>query len=226
MVHLFREMERLKRKIVNLSDAVESSLKDAVRAIENRDADLAAMVIRQDRGIDAMEVEVEEECLKMLALYQPVANDLRFIVAMLKVNNDLERIGDLAANIAKNALYMMKRPRPDLHPRVNFQEVSLRVLEMLKTALDALVNMDAALARKVCDDDDVVDDLVSNMLNEIKGELKRTPQHTDMLVSYINVFNHFERIGDLATNIAEDSIYLISGVIVRHGQLADKGDEG
>lgn len=222
MVHLFREVERLKRKIVRLSDAVESGLKQAVRAIENRDADLAELTIQQDRDIDAMEVEIEEECLKMLALYQPVANDLRFIVAMLKINNDLERMGDLAANIAKNAIYMLKYSLPELHPHINFEEVSIKALEMVKLALDALVNLATDEARSVCGNDDEMDTLVRNMINLIKEEIKRDPSHTDILISYINVFRHFERIGDLATNIAEDTIYLVDGKIVRHGVLSDR----
>ncbi len=225
MVHLFREIEALKRRVVYLSTAVESSLRQAVRAVEARNVELAGQIIARDREIDVMEVEIEEECLKMFALYQPVANDLRFIVAILKINNDIERIGDLAANIAKNALYMSKLAQPEIHPHISFEETSLKCLDMLKTSLDALVNQDADLARRVCSADDEMDELVHRMLDVIKDEIKRHPADTDLFVSYLNVFRHLERIADLATNIAEDTIYLKDGQIVRHSQMLSQKRE-
>lgn len=214
--HFIKEIEKLKTQILELSAVVEEDLRRAVRSIEERDASLAEKVIEADSQIDRQEVDVEEECLKILTLYQPVATDLRFVIAVLKINNDLERIGDLAVNIAERAIFLSTMP-PSLVP-LDFARMMEKVQEMVKKSLDSLVRLDAALAREVCADDDVVDDLNREMYELIKEGIRRNPtkDNINVMIHLLSVSRHLERIADHATNIAEDLIYMIEGEIVRH----------
>ena len=220
-IKLKRDIERLKRRVIELGTMVEERFRLAVKSVECRDAELAKNVIEGDGEIDQLEVDVEEECLKILALHQPVADDLRYIVAVLKMNNDLERIGDLAVNIAQRSLVICSHKGV----RIPFDYFTMceRVDSMLRNALDSLVNMDVELAYKVCADDDDVD----VMKNAIRGEFSKSlDAHTgdaDPLVDLFLISRHLERIGDHATNIAEDVIYTITGQIHRHrgGEFAD-----
>lgn len=212
--HLVREIDKLKQQILNLAAEVEAAVYQAVKAVQERDYDRAENVIEQDLEIDAQEVEVEEECLKILALHQPVAIDLRFIIAVLKINNDLERIGDLAVNISRRAKSMTKLPRTKNAP--DFGPMSSRVMSMLRKSLEALVNLDADLARSVCAADDEVDDLNKQMHMIIQEGIRSSPQDSEMLLQLISVSKNLERIADHSTNIAEDVIYMIEGEIVRH----------
>ena len=161
-----------------------------------------------------MEVDVEEEVLKTLALYQPVAADLRFVVAVLKINNDLERMGDLAKNIAKRVLFLTQCERVELPP--DFRWMSAKTQAMVKQSLDALVNSDTALARKVRAADDEVDQLRSNIQKNIEQQIVHSPQQTECLMRLTSVSRHLERLADMATNICEDVIYMVEGEIVRH----------
>ncbi len=217
MIHLWREIEDLKKNIMSLAMSVESMLKEATKAIETRDSELAQEIIHKDNEIDRREVEIEEDCLKMFALYQPVANDLRLIVGMLKINNDLERMGDMAVNLSKNAIFMSEYPKPELNPHFTFEEISSKSLEMVRMSLDAMFNQDEKLAAEVCKMDDQLDDMVRSMISYLKNEMTKSPTYIGVLLRYINIFRYFERIGDLATNIAEDTIYMVNGKIVRHG---------
>jgi phosphate transport system protein len=214
--HLRREIESLKRMIVSLSTVVEESVRKAVRAIDEFDGELAAGVVEHDSSIDQAEIDVEEECLKILALHQPVAIDLRYIIAVLKINNDLERIGDLAVNIAERALYLCSQERVD--GRFDFAEMSGRTISMLKQSLDALVNMDAELARGVLISDDAVDEMNRQIIGQVVKSIEERPEHTECFLKYFSVSRHLERIADYATNIAEDVIYMMEGEIVRHGR--------
>jgi len=212
--HLVREIEKLKKMILGLAAVVELSVDRAVKAIERRDVRLAQTVLDGDPEIDHLEVDVEEECLKLLALNQPVANDLRFLVAVLKINNDLERIGDLAVNIAERAVFLAEKPRPE--PELNFAIMEQKAQSMLRRSLDSLINHDSALAREVCVADDEVDALHRKMCEDIVAACHQHPLHLDSLVHLLGVSRHLERIADHATNIAEDVIYMIEGEIVRH----------
>lgn len=212
--HVIKEIDRLKRKIMNLSGIVEERLHKAVKALEDKDATLAQSVIASDFEIDDMEVEVEEECLKILALYQPVAADLRLIIAILKINNDLERIGDLAVNVAERVSYIINQPQPAVHLR--FQEMATMVESMLRRSLDSLVNLDVMLASEVCNDDDVVDGFNRDMIIAIRKGIAENPKDLDVLFHCLSISRHLERIADQATNIAEDVIYMATGEIVRH----------
>ncbi len=214
--HLEREIERLKKHILSLGAVVEESVQRAVRAISERDGTLAQRVIEEDVSTDQMEVEVEEECLKILALHQPVAIDLRFIVAVLKINNDLERIGDLAVNIAERAAFLASRNHDGLVTLFDFEEMAAKTQAMLKLSLDALVNVDADLARDVCAADDEVDAMNRQMYHQVEDAIRAHPEQMDALIHMLSISRHLERIADHATNIAEDVIYMIEGVIVRH----------
>jgi phosphate transport system protein len=213
--HLQREIDRLKRKILALGALVEDDLRQAVKALGERDDKLARRVVETDIEIDNMEVDVEEDCLKILALHQPVAIDLRFIIAVLKINNDLERIGDLSANIAERAASISKQ-EPVESP-YDFPEMSQKVQAMLHTALDSLVNLDSKLAHTVLAADDEVDAINRSMYERVQQHIRRSPDKMDTLIQMLAVSRNLERIADHTTNIAEDVIYMIDGEIIRHG---------
>jgi len=212
--HLQREIEYLKKRILSLGDIVEASVRDAAISIEQRNASLASQVIENDTKIDQQEVEVEEECLKILALHQPVAHDLRFIIAVLKINNDLERIGDLAVNIAERAVFLETQPKPDIS--FDFTAMAQTAQLMLKKSLDSLVNQNTNLARQVCATDDTIDDMNRQMYFKVQEAILAHPQQIGALIHLLSVSRHFERIADHTTNITEDVIYMIEGQIVRH----------
>lgn len=212
--HLQREIENLKKKLLALGARVETSVRDATLSIEKRDVDMAQKIIANDIDIDNTEVEVEEDCLKILALHQPVAIDLRFIVAVLKINNDLERIGDLAVNIAERAAYLADQPKVNIS--LDFIDMAHNAQSMLKKSLDALINHDAELAHKVCASDDVVDAMNREMYLKVQKAIQTNPNQIESLTHLLSASRHLERIADLATNIAEDVIYMIDGQIVRH----------
>ncbi len=215
MQHLRREVDRLKRKLLALSAYVEESVQRAVKAVSERDEKLAQRVIDTDFEIDEMEVDVEEDCLKILALHQPVAIDLRFIIAVLKINNDLERIGDLAVNIAERAVSLSKRDK--INSPFDFQTMAERVQKMLQKALDALVNADAKLAREVLVSDDEIDEMNRQMYDSIKMGIRQDPDNVDTLIQVLAISRNLERIADHTSNIAEDVIYMVDGDIIRHG---------
>ncbi|MBN1257641.1 MAG: phosphate signaling complex protein PhoU [Planctomycetes bacterium] len=212
---LQNELEKLKKRLLALSAVVEENLQLAIRAVENRDAALAEEVCERDSKVDGMEVEVEEECLKILALHQPVAVDLRFIVAVLKMNNDLERIGDQAVNIAHKVQHLCNSEEVSIN--FNFQAMFKRVQKMLHNALDSLINLDSELARTVCAMDDEVDQMKHEMPEEIFALIKDNSENVKSLFALNGVVRNLERIGDLASNIAEDVIYMVEGNIIRHG---------
>jgi phosphate transport system protein len=197
---------------------VEERIAQAITAVVKYDAALAQQVAEGDDEIDEMEVEVEEDCLKILALYQPVAIDLRFVVAVLKMNNDLERMADTAVNIARRAEYLAHYPYANLPP--SLAEMTQKVQTMVRQSLDALVQGDTALARKVCVADREVDQLNKEMHVRIQQEIREHPDQVERLIHTLSVSRHLERIGDLATNVAEDVIYTVEGEIVRHRTAA------
>ncbi|MFO7764884.1 MAG: phosphate signaling complex protein PhoU [Pelovirga sp.] len=213
-VYLQRQIDELKKQILALSAVVEENFHEAIHSLEETDVDLAQAVIRQDGRVNEMEVDLEEECLKILALHQPVAIDLRFIVSVLKINNDLERISDIAANIAQRTIGLAAF-KPAHIPFALF-DMAAKVEIMLKKCLDALVNMDSKLAREVCHLDDEVDTMHKDNYGLVKNQIRQHPEQLDALIEYLSVSRHLERVADLSTNIAEDVIYMIDGEIIRH----------
>jgi phosphate transport system protein len=212
--HLQREIEGLKKQILYMGAQVEEALRDAVDALIARDSKAAEDVINRDEAMDQLEVEIEEECLKILALHQPVAIDLRYVIAVLKINNDLERIGDLAVNIAERAAYLSTHAPIDLP--LDFRGMVAIVQRMLKQSLDAMVNLDTQLARNVRASDDEVDDLNAHMYRTIEDFVQKHPEQIAESLHLLSATRHLERIADQCTNIAEDVIYMVEGEIVRH----------
>ena len=212
--HIERQVDQLKEKILRVGTLVEEAFSKAITALINRDTALAQRVMASDEEIDRMEVEVEEECLKILALYQPVAADLRFVVAVLKINNDLERMGDLARNIAKRVAQLANGPTVDLPPEI--RTMAMLSQDMVKQCLDAVVNADPTLARQVREEDDAVDEARQQIRRQILQGIKAHPEQLENLLRINSVSKHIERIADMATNVAEDVIYMVEGDIVRH----------
>ena len=212
-VHLRREIDKLKQSLLLLCRMVEEQVKMAVQALLDRDQSLAERVTERDDEIDQREVEVEEDCLRVLALYQPVAIDLRLIVSVVKINNELERVGDLAVNIAHKALAVVNEQVavPEVLP-----EMAARTQSMLHDSIDALVALDSKLAAAVCSRDDEVDELKRTIRLEVEDRIEVNPRHLRPLLRLLAVSRNLERIADCATNIAEDIIYMIEGRIVRH----------
>ena len=214
--HFQRELEKIKKKILSLGAMVEERVRMATQAIEEFDGEVAKKIILSDHEIDEMEVEVEEECLKIMALHQPVAVDLRFLVAVIKINNDLERIGDQAVNIAQRVKTITKKERFDFV--FDYSVMAEKAEAMLKMSLDALVNLDDDLAFKVLLLDDEVDAMNKEAYNLIKRAISENPDNVSYLINLLLISRHLERLADHATNIAEEVIYMIEGEIVRHGK--------
>ena len=212
--HIERQLEQLKEKILRVGTLVEEAISKSITALINRDTSLAQRVMASDEEIDRMEVEVEEECLKILALYQPVAADLRFVVAALKINNDLERMGDLAKNIAKRVSQLSAGEPCELPPEI--RTMAMQAQDMVKQCLDAVVNRDPALARQVREEDDAVDAARQRIQRRVMQGIKDDPENVESLLRINSVSKHIERIADMATNIAEDVVYMVEGDIVRH----------
>ncbi len=196
---------------------VEDMIARSLRALRERSVDLAQEVQLQDRVIDAREIEVEEECLKILALHSPVASDLRMVVTYLKVNNDLERAGDLASNLAERAESLAVA-----EPVVIPEEIWImaeRIPKMLRAALDAVVRGDTELARSVIAEDEVVDSSHEAMYGVVRRMIARDPGLTSASIQLLSVSRYLERMADLATNVAEDVVFLVDGEVVRHQRL-------
>jgi len=226
-LRLQREIERLKCRILEMGAQVEQAIRLAAAAIDEMDAESAQKVIAGDAAIDQMEVQLEEDCLKILSLHQPVAQDLRLIVSALKINNDLERMADLAVNMCERALYLTTKAR--IAPPFNLSGMGTDVQSMVKRSLDSLVRQDTVEAQKVIAQDNLIDDMNRANYATAIAEMKKDSHRIARLMHYVSVSSQLERIADLATNIAEDVIYLVEGDIIRHKALiaaetsADKG---
>jgi len=219
-LHFFRSMEKLKERIVNLSARVEEDLHKAVSALLNRDSNLAQQVIDMDAKIDAMEVDIEEECLKNLALHQPVAKDLRFLVSVLKINSDIERIGDLSVNIAETALDLNLKRK--IEPPFDLRRMVDLVKGMLEKSLDALLKESVDLAKEVLAEDEEVDEIHKNAYPIVTKHILDYPEAAESYIRMLSVSRYLERVADYATNIAEDVIYMVKGNIVRHTSNASE----
>jgi len=215
--HLERELDRLKKRILFLGAMVEERVGSAARTIMSRDVALAEKIIQTDHEINELEVEIEEECLKILALHQPVAVDLRFLSAAIKINNDLERIGDEAVNIAERVIIIARREKLDI--QFDFSKMTEKTLTMLKMSLDALVNLDVDEAFKVCLWDDDVDAMKEQAYDVVKEAIRHNPDRVGYFINLLLIARHMERIADHATNIAEEVVYMVEGEIIRHGRL-------
>ena len=212
--HLQRDLEQLHRDILSLASSVEEAIYRAIQALQKRDVALAQQVIIGDEPIDEQENHIEEECLKILALHQPVAVDLRRITAVLLINTDLERMADLAEDIAERAVALatgVPIPIPD-----KLQRMTDLTTSMVRQSLDAFVSLDSQHARRVCRLDDEVDHLNEEIIRELIATMQKSPDNIEPGLSLFSATRHLERIADHATNIAEEVVYLVEGEIVRH----------
>lgn len=212
--HLQINIKKLNRLFFELSTKVEKMYQDTVLALQTMDTELAQSVIDRDPEIDQLEIELEEECLKSLALHQPVAVDLRYIVAILKSNNDLERIGDLTTNIAERCQQMALLKAPGI--KYVIQETADQVGQMLSQSIKAVLQRNTDLAIKICEMDARVDQLHGSMYRLVQEDLEKSTVNIASAMNYISISRFLERIADHSTNIAEDVIYMIHGNIVRH----------
>jgi len=215
-----QRLTHLSQKVIREATLAEEAISKAVKALLEGNGDLARTVIAGDEDIDRLEIEIEDECLSILTLHQPVAEDMRFLIAVLRINNDLERIGDIAANIAKRAVFIIEHPK--VRVEVDLPEMAAKATSMVKKSVDALVNRDPELARTVVASDESLDRMRKEGQETITQQLAKTPEHNEALVRWMAVVRHLERLGDFATNIAEDVIYMVEGEIVRHQRKLSK----
>jgi phosphate transport system protein len=213
-IHLQREIENLKKRLLSLSALVEDSVHSAIKSLRTRDMEMARLVIDADVRIDEREVDIEEECQKVLALYQPVAHDLRFIITVLKINAELERIGDDTVNIAERVQYLASREYLDIP--FDYDAMAAKAQAMLHKSIDALINLDLCMAYAVIDADDEVDVMNREAYRQIEACMSKFPDLVSAYTHLLGISRHIERIGDHASNIAEDIVYLVEGKIVRH----------
>jgi phosphate transport system protein len=212
--HFDQELQDLKEKILRMGGLVEEQVQGALRALTERDSDLARKIIANDRQVNTLDVEVDEECLRLLALQQPAARDLRFITTAMKISTELERISDLAENICERTIELNEEPQ--LKPYIDIPRMANWSLRMVKESLDAFVNHDAGLARKVCTDDDFVDDLTHQLFRELLSFMLENPQTITRAIRITFIAKYLERIADHATNVAELVVYMVEGKIIRH----------
>ena len=227
--HFDQELEALKDQLLQMGGRAEASIQEAVEAVKRRDAVLAREVIQDDRAIDRLEIEIEERCIRLLALRQPLATDLRFITASLKISNDLERVGDHAVNIAGGAQRLSEMPM--LKPLVDIPRMAQMAAAMLRDALDAFVHHDAATARRLCRRDDEVDDINRQLFRELVSFMVEDPSTITRAMELILVARNLERVADLATNVAEEVVFITEARIIKHhaedapSRLAPADDE-
>ena len=212
--HFHEELKELNKQLLRMSALVEESISHSVKALVERKDELSGEVIKRDEAINMLEIEIDELCLKLLALYQPEAVDLRFITSAMRINSDLERIGDQAVNIAERTQEIIKQPL--LKPLIDIPRMATLAQKMVKDSIDALVNKDEASARDVCKRDDEVDGLNDQVFRELLTYMMQDPKTIKRAVEFILVGRHLERIADLATNIAEDVIYFVKGKTIKH----------
>ena len=213
-IHLHRDLEALKSSVLAMGGVVEQALELSLRAVMSRQREPAEIVAHGDDAIDERELQLEEDCLKALALHQPVAGDLRFIVAIMKVNNDLERVGDLALNIAERALDLLEKP--PLPQVQDLQPMAEMCSTMLRESLDSLVNQDPEIARRVIATDERVDEMHAERFRQVQDLMRESPDRIDAATQILSLSRYLERIADHATNIAEDVVFMIDGAIIRH----------
>lgn len=212
--HFQEELGRLKERLLAMGGLAEERLRGAIRAIMERDPDLATEVVESDEPVNQLHIEIDSRCFKLIALHQPVAGDLRSIVAGLKINTDLERVGDLAVNIAEAVRRYLQHP--PVKELVDIPRMADIAQAMLRDALDAYVRQDVELAQKVLDEDDALDRLKTQVFRELLTFMLEKPSTIEPALDLILISRHLERVGDHATNIAEDVIFIVSARDVRH----------
>ncbi|TKB73724.1 MAG: phosphate signaling complex protein PhoU [Nitrospira sp.] len=212
--HLDIKLNDLKNKLLLMGGSVESQLQDVLQALTERDSNLAIRVVENDMLINVMDVEIDETCLRLLALHHPRAGDLRFITTTMKISMELERMSDMAENIAERAIELNEEPQ--LKPYIDIPRMADWTTQMVKECLDAFVNCDVELARKVCRDDAYVDDLTEQLFRELLSFMMEDSTSITRATRLTFIGKYYERIADHATNIAELVVYMVEGKIIRH----------
>jgi phosphate transport system protein len=212
--HLDEELTRINELILRMGGLVEQQIQGAMKALVDRDSELAQRIIVNDHAVNKLDVEIDENCIRVLALQQPTARDLRFVTTAMKLSTELERMSDLAENIAERALELNEEPQ--LKPYIDLPRMANWAMQMVKESLDAFVRHDAALARKVCADDDFVDDLTEQLFRELLSFMLENPKTITRAIRLTFIGKYIERIADHATNMAELVVYMVEGTIIRH----------
>lgn len=214
MRHFVEELEHLKARLLEMGSLVEVGIQRSISAVTQKDRGAADEVFRNEKRINEIEVEIDDFAVNLLALHQPMAADLRLIVAALKINTDLERMGDLSVNIAQRAIALMEGPV--IKPMIDIPHIAGLVQSMVRKALDAFVARDADLARSVLASDDAVDSLRTACYHELTSFMEQDPKNIQQSLALLSITRNLERIADHSTNIAEDVLFLVKGVDVRH----------
>ena len=212
--HFDEELATLKSKLLQMGALVEEQIREALRALVDRDEDLARKVIANDRRVNTLDVEIDEACLELLALFKPAARDLRFITTAMKISTELERMSDLAENICERAIELNEEPQ--LKPYIDIPRMADKAMRMVWNSLDAFVKWDSELARKVLDDDDEVDEFTEQIFRELLSFMIENPQTIPRAMRLSFIAKYIERIADHATNIGELVVYMVEGRIIRH----------
>ena len=219
MIKYQGELVLLNKKLLEMASLVETMIAKSIKALREGNMILAQEVIRTDEQVNAMEIEIDNLCVKILALYQPEAKDLRTVTMIMKVNNDLERIGDHASSISRIALFMADYP--PLKPFVDIPKMAEKAMEMLRESLDAFIRRNSQLAVEVCRKDDEVDNYEPQIVRELMTFVMSDPSTLNRALRYIYVARHIERVADLATNIAENAYYIATGEVLKHQHTSE-----
>lgn len=212
--YLDAELKHLNKQILLMGALVESQVQDALRSLTQRNSNLAMRIVKNDVSIDKLDVEIDEACSQLLALHQPAARDLRFITTAMKISAELERMSDLAVNIAERAIELNQEPQ--LKPYIDIPRMAEWAIQMVRESLDAFVNRDAELARKVCRDDGFVDDLTEQLFRELVSFMLEDSRTITRAARLTFIGKYYERIADHATNVGELVVYMVEGKIIRH----------
>ena len=212
--HFDQELADLKHEILRMGGLVEQQIQRAMQALVDRDSALARLVIEEDHAVNHLDVAIDDTCIKLLALHQPTAGDLRFITTAMKISTELERMSDLAENICERAIELNEEPQ--LKPYIDIPRMASWTMRMVTDSLTAFVTGDASLARKVCEDDDFVDDLTEQLFRELLSFMLENPKTITRAIRLTFIGKYIERIADHATNIAELVVYKVEGKIIRH----------
>jgi len=216
----YEKLNRLKEKIIEQGNLVESMIEKSIRGLLNKDKALLLEVLQVDEPrTNEMEIEIDELCINLIARFQPEARDLRTIIMILKMNNDLERIGDMAVNISESALYLIERPQ--VKPMIDLPKMAEETIQMLKDGIDSFIKSDAKLAKSVCERDDIVDAYRDQILRELITYMISDPTTIERAIHIERISRNLERIADLATNIGEDVVYIVEGKIIKHGRYKE-----
>ncbi len=216
----YEKLNKLKEKIIEQGNLVESMIEKSIRGLINKDKALLLEVIQVDEPrTNEVEIEIDEMCISLIARFQPEARDLRTIITILKMNNDLERIADMAENISESALFLIERPL--LKPLIDLPKMAEETIRMLKDSIDSFIKNDPKLAKDVCERDDIIDAYRDQILRELITYMISDPTSIERAIHLERISRNLERIADLATNIGEDVVYIVEGKVIKHGRYKD-----